>query len=112
MRMTPNLARAVSILLASPDSDHYGLGLMKVTGLKSGQLYPLLAAMEGDGWIEGRWETIDAAAQGRPPRRYYRMTDAGKQTAQERLTAFYETLGVQPCSDYFAPVAADAVKES
>lgn len=69
--------RVLHVLLDSPGSDHYGLEIMKATGLKSGSLYPILSRLEDNGWIEGRWEEIDASAEGRPRRRLYRLTPDG-----------------------------------
>ena len=34
--------------------------------LPSGTVHPLLARLEGVGWLPSRWEAIDPRAQGRP----------------------------------------------
>ena len=54
-------------LLDDVDGDHYGLELIKVTGLKSGTLYPILGRLEDRGWTFGRWEDITPEDAGRSP---------------------------------------------
>jgi DNA-binding PadR family transcriptional regulator len=61
---------------------------MEMTGLPSGTVYPALRRLERDDLIRSQWEkqSIADAAQ-RPPRKYYKLTPAGKATlkaAQER----------------------------
>ncbi len=41
--------------------------------LKEGTLYPVLYRLEGAGWIEARWETLERGV----PRKYYRLTESG-----------------------------------
>lgn len=55
------------------------------TGLKSGTSYPILARLQRAGWVTSNWETVDPAEQGRPRRRYYRLTGAGEQAAYRGL---------------------------
>jgi PadR family transcriptional regulator PadR len=40
-------------------------------------VHPILARLEGCGWIESRWEDQDPHQVGRPRRRYYRPTPDG-----------------------------------
>src|SRR5208282_1432231 len=50
------------------------------TGLPSGTIYPILARLERIGWVDSDWEDPDAhIAEGRPRRRYYRLTRAGEE---------------------------------
>lgn len=42
--------------------------------LGHGTLYKALARLEAAGALESRWEEVDASAEGRPPRRLYRVT--------------------------------------
>lgn len=58
------------------DSGVYGLWLCKTTGLGSGTVYPILDRLERAGWVEARWE--DSQPSGRPKRRSYVLTGAGK----------------------------------
>ncbi len=70
------LRRMASVFLARPDDQHYGFDTTQAAGISSGALYPLLARMEVDGWLESGWQ--DPAPEGRRPRRWYRLTDLGK----------------------------------
>ena len=47
---------------------------------REGTLYPLLSRMRRDGLLDHEWQESAAG----PPRKYYRLTDAGR----EQLTAF------------------------
>jgi PadR family transcriptional regulator PadR len=40
-------------------------------------MYPRLSTLLAEGWLTDGWETTEEAA-GRPPRRYYELTDNGK----------------------------------
>lgn len=71
--------------LDQPTGQHYGLQLMRTTGVKAGALYPILSRLEADGLVAGEWEGIDEAAEGRRRRRYYRLTALGEQTATAAL---------------------------
>lgn len=54
---------------------------METTGLPSGTVYPAMRRLERDGLIASRWESQTIAdAEQRPPRKYYRLTRAGKTT--------------------------------
>jgi PadR family transcriptional regulator, regulatory protein PadR len=58
---------------------HWGYELSKLSGIRSGVMYPILQRMLDEGWLSDGWE--DQAPVGRakrPPRRYYELTDAGK----------------------------------
>lgn len=55
---------------------------MKVTKLASGTIYPLLARLEGLGWLESGW---DEQATSGPRRRYYRLTQDGALSARQAL---------------------------
>jgi DNA-binding PadR family transcriptional regulator len=85
MRITVPTARLLAALLADPQADRYGLDLMQSTGLASGTLYPLLHRLMEAGWLTTRWEEFDPAAQGRPARRYYRLTPEGATQARQAL---------------------------
>jgi DNA-binding PadR family transcriptional regulator len=87
--MTTSVLKVVAALLAEPDAERYGLQLMQDTGLPSGTLYPILVRLERAGWVESRWEEIDPVAEGRPPRRYYRLTATGVQAARAALAKAY-----------------------
>jgi DNA-binding PadR family transcriptional regulator len=63
----------------------YGLQIIQDTGVQSGAVYPILARLEGNGWVLARAEKGDPAALRRPLRRYYRLTEAGRSGAENAL---------------------------
>lgn len=77
--------RVVRALLEDAASPHYGLELIRNSGVGGGGLYPILAKLEADGWIVGEWEVVDEAAAGRRKRRYYRLTGLGEREARAVL---------------------------
>ena len=83
--MTASVLKVVAALLADPGADRYGLQLMQDTGLPSGTLYPILTRLERAGWVTSQWEQIDPAAEGRPSRRYYRLTAQGATAARREV---------------------------
>ena len=80
MRMSSATLRVLEALLSNRAGQHYGYGLLKQTGIKSGSLYPILDRLETEGWIEGAWEAEGVG--GRPPRRYYKLTALGAREAK------------------------------
>lgn len=71
--------------MADPAQEMYGLQICTEAGLPSGTIHPILARLEGLGWVESRWEDIDARQEGRPRRRYYRLTTDGIELARDAL---------------------------
>ena len=92
VRITSAVARVLAALLDDPAADRYGLDLIKVTGLPSGTIYPILIRLQRAGWLTAHWEEIDPAAEGRPARRYYRMTPDGTALARTELARLYQQL--------------------
>ena len=91
-RMTTSVLKVVAALLAEPAAERYGLQLMQATGLPSGTLYPILVRLERAGWVESRWEQTDPAAEGRPTRRYYRLTTDGAVEARREVAAMQQQM--------------------
>ena len=87
--MTIPTQRVLETLLADPQRELYGLEIGETAGLRSGTVHPILARLEGYGWVASRWEDIDASAEGRPARRYYALTADGIQAARAALTRAY-----------------------
>jgi PadR family transcriptional regulator PadR len=73
----------LSTMLADPGRAMYGLELIETTGLRGGTLYPLVARLERAGLLESAWEP--PAAEGRPRRRYYRLTRDGAARAERMV---------------------------
>jgi DNA-binding PadR family transcriptional regulator len=72
-------------MLAEPARELYGLQVCQEAGLPSGTIHPILARLEGLGWAESRWEDADPQHEGRPRRRYYRLTEDGAERARTAL---------------------------
>jgi PadR family transcriptional regulator PadR len=77
MRTTHALVQLAAALMAAPEDRHWGYQLSKASGVRSGAMYPRLTSMLEEGWLSDGWETREEAG-GRPPRRYYRLTEQGK----------------------------------
>lgn len=83
---------AVSVLQAIADGYQYGFDVIDQTGLPSGTVYPALSRLERDGYLRSAWEDeASAHAEGRPARRYYRLTAPGAK-ALATAVAFYHAL--------------------
>src|SRR5688500_12660542 len=82
-RLTRTTTRALLAFLEAPRTWRYGYDLMKAAGLSSGTLYPLLARLAEDGWLESRW--VESELSGKPPRQLYRLTAAGRVQARQAL---------------------------
>lgn len=95
-RMTTSVLKVVAALLADPAAERYGLQLMQTTGLPSGTLYPILVRLERAGWVEARWEEADPVAEGRPSRRYYRLTADGAVEARREVAAMHRQMAPGP----------------
>lgn len=80
---------AVSVLHAIADGYQYGFDVIDQTGLPSGTVYPALSRLERDGLVRSAWENEqDAHAEGRPARRYYKLTAAGVKALAEAATYY------------------------
>lgn len=84
--MTGPTRAVLEVLLETPDDVHYGLGIGTLTTLPSGTVHPILARLEGLGWVSSSWEDVDPADAGRPRRRHYRLTAAGATAATAALS--------------------------
>lgn len=85
LRMTLATQLVLRAMLAEPTRETYGLQVCQDAGLPSGTIHPILARLERLGWLESRWEDADPQAEGRPRRRYYRLTEDGAERARIAL---------------------------
>jgi PadR family transcriptional regulator PadR len=85
--ITPKMARVLKIFLEDPIQPRYGFEIMRLTGLASGSLYPMLARLEQAGWLTKGRENIDPHTEGRPPRLHYTITGAAVTAARLQLAA-------------------------
>jgi PadR family transcriptional regulator PadR len=90
LRMTLPTQFVLRALLADPHAELYGVEIGDAAGLPSGTVHPILARLEGLRWVQSRWEDIDPKVEGRPARRYYRLTAAGAQSARTALAEAYQ----------------------
>ena len=74
----------LSVLQTIADGHEYGFDIIDVTGLPSGTVYPALSRLERDGYVRSAWEDDGHAhREGRPARRYYRVTAPGVRALDE-----------------------------
>jgi X-X-X-Leu-X-X-Gly heptad repeat protein len=79
LRMSPQTVLVLDAFLVQADDWKYGYDLSRITGLKSGTLYPILMRMAERGLLETQWETGEP---GKPPRHMYRFTPDGLRFAR------------------------------
>ncbi|MET8858662.1 helix-turn-helix transcriptional regulator [Streptomyces sp. NPDC004579] len=84
-RMTLPTQLVLRALLEKPTEELYGLEICTRAQLASGTIHPILARLESIGWLISRWEDVDPHEQGRPRRRYYRLSPDGAASAREAL---------------------------
>src|SRR3954465_15872074 len=77
LRMTIPTQLVLEALLTDPERELYGMEIGERAELRSGTVHPILARLEGIGWLASRWEVVDPQAEGRPARRYYRLAADG-----------------------------------
>ena len=78
-------------MLEQPLAWRYGYELLKLTGLKSGTLYPALLRLSEQGLLEAQWRQADEPSK--PPRHVYRLTPAGLAFAREQTAPVGERAG-------------------
>ena len=80
MATEAKLSHTAALILQAVDSGcRYGFSIMEATGFPSGTVYPAMRRLERDALIVSRWEKQSIAdGEGRPPRKYYKVTADGK----------------------------------
>lgn len=86
-RITTPTRKVLAVFMNAPGDEHYGLDIADTAGLKSGSLYPILARLEDHGWLTSRWEDLNPSDEGRPRRRYYKITADGINLAKQALAS-------------------------
>ena len=74
LRLSPQTLQVLDAFLQQPEDWKYGYDLSRITGLKSGTLYPILMRLSEHELLETRWEQSEP---GKPPRHMYRFTPEG-----------------------------------
>lgn len=79
----------VAILQAIEDDHRYGLDIIDATGLATGTVYVTLGRLQKRGFVDTSWEDQRIAdREGRPRRRYYRLTRQGREALETTLESF------------------------
>lgn len=94
-KVSPELSRGViehCVLALLCKGESYAFEIVRTLAdqdlvTSEGTIYPLLARLRRDGLVTTVWRESDAG----PPRRYYRITDAGRRTL-ERFAADWRQL--------------------
>lgn len=87
MRRTQTMLTVAETLLASRSRRFWGYDLCKASGIAPGSVYPMLAKFLNAGWIVDGREPAEDNSAGRPPRRYYTLTDDGVRALQVEVAA-------------------------
>ena len=88
---------AVSVLQAVASGFEYGFDIIDHTGLPSGTVYPALSRLERDGYVKSSWEDERRAYRdGRPARRYYRVTAPGTRALSESVDYYRALIPAAP----------------
>ena len=84
------MTQSTAIVLQALSSGYvYGFDIMDISGLPGGTVYPALRRLEAAGLVESEWEEGGVAQEeGRPARKYYRLTDAGEEALAEAARRF------------------------
>lgn len=78
--LSPHARTVLAVLLDAGGQWSHGYELVRLAGVKSGTLYPLLIRLEAQGYLEAEWQ--QPTEGGRPPRHAYRLTASGVQLAR------------------------------
>ncbi|MFI6249032.1 PadR family transcriptional regulator [Streptomyces sp. NPDC051016] len=81
----PTVAVLEVLLAATDDTPAWGLSICRDADLGSGTVYPILERLEQRCWVSS-W-TESEPHPGRPPRRYYSLTNTGRTLAVSALEA-------------------------
>ena len=85
LRLTVQVRLVLRAFLRDSGRELYGLELSEETGLQPGTAYPILVRLEHEGWVVSRQEEVDPRVEGRPARRYYRLTPKGAAQASDAV---------------------------
>ncbi|WP_295814360.1 PadR family transcriptional regulator [uncultured Deinococcus sp.] len=80
--------QVLGVLLARPDEAQYGLEISKAARLLPGSIYTITARLMELGWLDDEWEDQSDARDGRPARRYYKLTPKGRDAAAQAVAEF------------------------
>jgi DNA-binding PadR family transcriptional regulator len=76
----------LSLFIKAPERERFGLEIITETGIPSGSLYPILHRFEERGFLDSSWEDFSkAVAEGRRPRKRYKLSSEKTQAARAQL---------------------------
>ena len=89
-RVTTAFLKVLAYFMGFDERDRgiCGIDIIKNTNLVSGTVYPILNRMEETGWLESTEEDIDPKKEGRPKRRFYKLTVNGVTHGYKLLAEF------------------------
>lgn len=86
IRLTKSTMAVLGVLIdAKDDAPPWGLSICRDADLGPGTVYPILDRLLERGWVKS-WDEVEAHP-GRPARRFYELTSAGRRRAVEALEA-------------------------
>jgi PadR family transcriptional regulator PadR len=87
-RLSTQTLKVLGTLMTAPQTGLSGAQLGAETKLPSGTLYPILLRLEQSEWLSSEWEDGDPHVLGRPRRRFYTVTEVGR----EKVLAAYREI--------------------
>ncbi len=80
---------AAIVLQAVAKGYRHGFDIIELTGLTGSTIYPALRRMERNKLVRASWERATIAREhGRPPRKYYDLTEGGQVALAAALERF------------------------
>ncbi len=90
----------MAVLKAIAAGYNYGFDIMDVTGLPGGTVYPQLSRLERDNLLKFSWEDPEIARdEKRPPRKYYDVTEEGREALDEGMKRFEALQQIVPAEN-------------
>ncbi|GAA4626896.1 PadR family transcriptional regulator [Actinoallomurus vinaceus] len=83
---------AVLAVLLREDHRWFGLRIAEELGMRTASVYPILARLEKAGWVTATWEVPSATHDSGAPRKYYALTEPGRESAKAVLAAREEVM--------------------
>ena len=101
-RVKPRLSQqgllVLKTFLDAAGSQLCGADIMAAADLPSGTVYPILRRFERAGFLNSVWEDASPTQLGRPRRRLYALTSAGREATRDALSALTPAVAVAPAT--------------
>ena len=88
VRLSHSTLKILQVFLEAPEEELCGSDLMERASVSPGVVYPFLVKWEEEGLLKAQWEKLAASNLGRPRKKFYRLTSAGKTAAKNALKPF------------------------